>query len=91
MSMYTEEQLRKIEKRETRGMRRNWYKDIAGLMTLVRILPDDLYRQVMEGDAPVPPGASVPGAGGGEGPMDHLRHNATPGAEGAAPAHEHGN
>ena len=78
MTMYTEEQLSEINKPETRGMRRYWYKDIAGLMTVVRILPEDLFEQVASGRGDIPYGASVPGAGGGEEQMQHLQHNAAP-------------
>jgi len=53
-------------KRETRGMRRDWYTGVEGLMTVVRILPPDLYDRVMAGAEEVPPGASTPGGGAGE-------------------------
>ena len=32
-------------------------------MTVVRVLPDELFKQVMESDEPVEPGSSVPGEG----------------------------
>ena len=34
-------------------------------MTVVRVLPPDLYDAVMSGDAAVPAGASTPGGGPG--------------------------
>jgi FtsP/CotA-like multicopper oxidase with cupredoxin domain len=62
-----EEKLRKLTgKRETRGMRRDWYTGVEGLMTVVRVLPPDLYEQVMRGEGEVPHGASTPGGGAGE-------------------------
>jgi FtsP/CotA-like multicopper oxidase with cupredoxin domain len=65
--------LRKLNgKRETRGMRRDWYTGVEGLMTVVRVLPPDLYDRVMSGDDEVPPGASTPG--GGEGEVTPHRH-----------------
>ena len=51
----SEAKLKKLNKRETRGMRHDWYTGLEGLMTAVRILPPDLYDAVMSGDAPVPP------------------------------------
>lgn len=41
MSMYSEAELSQLNRRETRGMRSDWYRDVAGLMTVVRILPPD--------------------------------------------------
>ena len=61
-------------KRETQGMRRDWYTGIEGLMTVVRVLPPELYEQVMSGTDDVPPGASVPGGGEGEG-TPHRHQN----------------
>ena len=43
-------------KRETRGMRRDWYTGLQGLMTAVRVLPPDLYDRVMSGEGDVAPG-----------------------------------
>ncbi len=62
---WTPEQLWKLNKPETRGMRRDWYAGVEGLMTVVRILPPDLFDQVMAGRGDVPPGASTPGVGPG--------------------------
>jgi FtsP/CotA-like multicopper oxidase with cupredoxin domain len=58
---WTPEQLRKLHKRETRGMRRDWYTGVEGLYTVVRVLPADLFEKVMSGQGDVPPGASIPG------------------------------
>ena len=56
------EQLAKLTgKRETRGMRGDWYTGVQGLMTVVRVLPPDLYERVMSGEGEVAPGASIPG------------------------------
>ena len=67
-----EAKLRKLNKRETRGMRRDWYTGVEGLMTVVRVLPPDLYDRVMIGEGEVPAGASTPG--GGEGEATPHRH-----------------
>jgi len=75
MVSYSPEELKKINaKRETRGFRRDWYKGIEGLMTVVRVLPPELYDKVMSGEGEVEPGASVPGAGpGGHGGHEHPK------------------
>ena len=38
-------------------MRQGWPMAIMGLMTVVRVLPDDLYDRVMNSDEPVAAGA----------------------------------
>jgi manganese oxidase len=68
---YTAGQLRKITRPQTRGMRRDWYAGVEALMTVLRVLPDELYDKVASGKGHVPPGASVPGAGAGEMPGHH--------------------
>jgi hypothetical protein len=74
MGMLPEADLRKINKPETRGMRRNWFAGVEALHTIVRVLPPDLYDQVVSGKGDVPPGASVPGGGPGEMPGMHGGH-----------------
>ncbi len=37
-------------RREVQGMRATWHKSVHGLMTTLRVLPDDLYQKVMETD-----------------------------------------
>lgn len=66
MVSYTPNQLRKLNKPETRGMRNGWFVDVEGLTTLVRVLPPDLYDKVVSGKGEVAPGASVPGSGPGK-------------------------
>jgi FtsP/CotA-like multicopper oxidase with cupredoxin domain len=60
--LWTEEQIRKLNKRETRGMRADWYTGVEGLFTVVRVLPPALYDSVMSGEGEVVPGSSIPGA-----------------------------
>jgi FtsP/CotA-like multicopper oxidase with cupredoxin domain len=48
-------------RREVQGMRENWHMGVHGLMTVVRVLPDDLYELVMNTDQQLEPGLSVPG------------------------------
>lgn len=67
------ETLAKLEKRETRGMRADWYTGLEGLMTVVRVLPPDLYDAVMSGDAEVPAGSSIPGQSPNT-PTPHHQH-----------------
>ena len=66
MISYPEDELRKLNKPETRGMRRDWYRGVEGLMTVIRVLPPDLYEKVVSGEGHVSPGDSVPGAGAGQ-------------------------
>jgi FtsP/CotA-like multicopper oxidase with cupredoxin domain len=69
------EELPKITSRpETRGMRHNWYIASSAMMTVLRVLPDDLYEKVKAGRNHIPDGASIPGSGKDEGkPMDGHR------------------
>lgn len=54
----TDAQMRAVaDRREARGMREGWQKGLAGLMTVVRVLPDDLFDRVMASDEEIPPGA----------------------------------
>ncbi len=64
--MTSEEDLKKITKPETNGMRYNWFMGVRAMMTIMRVLPDDLYRKVLNGE-PLPDGASVPLSGTDEG------------------------
>lgn len=54
---FTEEELQKIDgRRETKGMRKMWHMGVKGLMTVVRVLPEDLYDRVMHSDEKIEPG-----------------------------------
>ena len=64
---YSEEDLRKINKPETRGMRHDWFIATQAMMTVLRVLPDELYEKVVNGTGEVPDGASIPGSGRDEG------------------------
>ena len=64
--MTSEEALKKITKPETNGMRHNWHIGVRAMMTVMRVLPDDLYEKVING-VPLPDGASVPLSGTDEG------------------------
>ncbi|MAT14384.1 MAG: copper oxidase [Planctomyces sp.] len=44
-------------RKEVRGMRATWPMAVHGLMTVMRVLPDDLYQQVMHSDQPMEKGA----------------------------------
>jgi FtsP/CotA-like multicopper oxidase with cupredoxin domain len=70
--MYSEAELKKINKPETRGMRRNWFAGVEALHTIVRVLPPELYDKVVSGKGDLSPGASVPGGGAGE---EHKHHH----------------
>jgi hypothetical protein len=66
-------QMRKVQSQLTRGMRRNWPMGTQAMMTVLRVLPDELYEKVISGEGQIEPGASVPGAGPGKA-MDHSGH-----------------
>lgn len=44
-------------RREVKGMRANWPMSVKGLMTTLRVLPEDLYQKVMEADAEIEKGS----------------------------------
>jgi hypothetical protein len=54
-------------------MRRNWPMGVMAMMTVLRVLPDELYEKVVSGEGQIEPGASVPGGGPGKA-MDHEGH-----------------
>ncbi|MBI2806705.1 MAG: copper oxidase [Planctomycetes bacterium] len=71
MSMYSEKEIAKLNSKwQTRGMRKEWHEGVEGLMTVVRVLPPELYERVVSGKGEVRPGESVPGYKGGKGPHD---------------------
>lgn len=71
--MYSSEQMQKLNNPSTRGMRSEWHTGVEGLMTVIRVLPPDLYDQVISGEGEIPPGASVP-----EMPHEHHQHKGHP-------------
>lgn len=44
-------------RREVQGMRHNWFMGVHGLMTVLRVLPEDLYKRVMESREKIAKGA----------------------------------
>jgi manganese oxidase len=74
MAMMSPAEVAKITKNpRTRGMRPMWYMGVMGLMTVVRVLPPDLYDKVVSGKGKVRPGASVPGSMPAH-DMGHMEH-----------------
>ena len=73
--MHSEAEMKRIIKPLTRGMRDNWHAGVEALMTVLRVLPGDLYDQVTSGEGDVAPGASVPGAAASEGEGGHAHEN----------------
>jgi manganese oxidase len=73
MAMMSPAEVAKVNKPQTRGMRSQWYMDVMGLFTVVRVLPPDLYDKVISGKGEVAPGASVPGSKPGH-DMEHMKH-----------------
>ena len=71
--MLPPDQMRKVRVPLTRGMRRNWPMGTQAMMTVLRVLPDELYEAVVSGKDDIEPGASVPGAGPGQ-EMGHEGH-----------------
>ena len=88
--MYTPAELGKINQPLTRGMRRNWFSGVEALMTVLRVLPPELYEKVVSGEGEIEPGASVPGSGPGEMP-GHGKHGgkAAPKKSGGKQEHKH--
>jgi FtsP/CotA-like multicopper oxidase with cupredoxin domain len=73
MAMMSRAEMARIKKNPlTRGMREHWPMGVMGLMTVVRVLPPDLYDKVISGKGKVLPGASVPGSGAAHG--GHMGH-----------------
>jgi hypothetical protein len=72
--MMPPDQVRKVQAPLTRGMRSNWPMAVMAMMTVLRVLPDELYDKVISGNGEIKPGASVPGGGSGE-EMGHGGHN----------------
>jgi len=71
--MLTPEEMKKVSVPLTRGMRRNWPMGVQAMMTVIRVLPDELYEHVTSGKGEIAPGASVPGAGAGKS-VEHEGH-----------------
>lgn len=71
--MMPPDQMQKINTPLTSGMRRNWPIGVEAMMTVLRVLPDELYERVVSGKGQIEPGASVPGAGPGQA-MGHVGH-----------------
>jgi len=54
---FSVDELAKIHgRREVRGMRAEWHKAVKGMMTVVRVLPEDLYNKVMHSHEVIEPG-----------------------------------
>ena len=62
------------------------------MMTVLRVLPDDLYDRVVSGNGEIKPGASVPGGGPGKEMGGHEGHTmpGMKGMEGMEGMHQHG-
>ncbi len=80
---------KKVQTPLTRGMRANWTMGSQAMMSILRVLPDELYDKVVSGQGDVEPGASAPGAG----PAQMIEHGAHEGHEAPsqpqAGEHEH--
>lgn len=84
--MLAPEQVKKLKTPLTRGMRQNWYTGTQAMMTILRVLPDDLYDRIVSGNDEIEPGASTPGAGPGT-PMGHGDHT-RPGSPSGPMSHD---
>jgi FtsP/CotA-like multicopper oxidase with cupredoxin domain len=89
MGMMSEAELKKINKPETRGMRRNWFAGVEALHSIVRVLPPELYDNVVSGQDDIAPGASVPGGGPGKMPGMHGGHQHGASKKGGKPGDQH--
>jgi len=56
MDMPMDMMKRVMGRREARGMRKEWHMGVHGLMTVLRVLPPELYDLVMAGDRELKPG-----------------------------------
>lgn len=74
-------QMQKVMTPFTRGMRKNWPMGSQAMMTILRVLPDELYERVVSGNDEIEPGASTPGAGPGAEMGGHGGHS-MPGGSG---------
>jgi hypothetical protein len=72
--MYSVEALRRINKSQTRGMRSGWHTGVEALMTVLRVLPSELYDKVQSGEGDIPPGASAPSGTPGMAHGSHHEH-----------------
>jgi hypothetical protein len=85
--MLTPDQMKKVNTKLTRGMRRNWPMGTQAMMTVLRVLPDDLYEKVISGQGEIQPGMSVPGAGPGNANHSGHQMNGRSGKEPPSAAH----
>ena len=46
-------------RRETQGMSDQWFKGSKGMMTIIRVLPEELYTKITQTNLPIPVGASL--------------------------------
>jgi hypothetical protein len=72
--MMSPEAVKKVNTPLTRGMRRNWATGVDAMMTVIRVLSDELYEKVISGEGHIEPGASVPGGGPGKEMGGHGGH-----------------
>ena len=72
---WSKEELAEIKGRAAvQGMRHDWFIAPNAMMTVLRVLPDELYEKVMAGRTDIPDGSSIPGSGQDEGrPKDKAR------------------
>ncbi len=72
-AMMSKEEIEKLVSNPlTRGMAPQWYMGVMGLMTVVRVLPPELYEKVVSRKGEIAAGASVPGAKFT--PMEQMGH-----------------
>jgi hypothetical protein len=70
----TDEMMRRVMgRREVRGMRKDWHMGVHGLMTVMRVLPPELYDLVMTADREVKPGEVFDRIVGGDYTKDYQR------------------
>jgi hypothetical protein len=69
--MFDEDQIRRLSGGLARGMRTEWHKAVMGMMTVLRVLPGELYDRVVSGKEALPPGVNVPGAAKSQKHHDH--------------------
>ena len=60
-------------RREAAGMRSGWSMGVEGLMTVVRVLPPELFDKITQTNEPIPPNTSTPWGPSDAKPMDHSK------------------
>ena len=56
MGMPSEVMMKVMHRKEVAGLRQGWMMAMMGMMTVIRVLPPDLYDRIQSGDRSIQPG-----------------------------------